>query len=254
VEATLGIKERHAYNYTKLLDLAPDYLKANAGLGVTKLALIASASDEVRAELTSDENTATLSVRELEKKIKEQEAELDRRAEQISFLQSAQSSEQEKKLSDVESAKAELEKEFKKKKEELLQAQSDVLNLTNAKKSLELQLEATKATKVKVKEVVDKTAQEEAERQRARADELEAKLTETTKALENAKSEKKQIASNTIIEFKYKFDDIQRIFGDMIKLIDSMDEASARRCSRAIKAVIEMWLKQRCLAGESGNE
>lgn len=86
VQNALNIKERHAYNYIKLLDLAPDYLKANAGLGVTKLALIAGTSDEVREQLMAEEETKELSVRELTTKIKEQEKELGDRQQQITML------------------------------------------------------------------------------------------------------------------------------------------------------------------------
>ncbi len=51
VETALNIKERQAYNWISVLDLPEVYLTKNAGMGVTKLALIASASEKVAEDL-----------------------------------------------------------------------------------------------------------------------------------------------------------------------------------------------------------
>lgn len=86
VETALNIKERQAYNWISVLELPEAYLTKNAGMGVTKLALIASASEKVAADLMEDETTAEKSVRELQAIIKEKDAELEDKTKQISFL------------------------------------------------------------------------------------------------------------------------------------------------------------------------
>ena len=86
VETALNIKERQAYNWISVLDLPEAYLTKNAGMGVTKLALIASASEKVAEDLMADETTAEKSVRELQAIIKEKDAELEDKQKQISFL------------------------------------------------------------------------------------------------------------------------------------------------------------------------
>ena len=86
VEQALNIKERQAYNWISVLELPEAYLTKNAGMGVTKLALIASASEKVAEDLMADETTADKSVRELQAIIKQQEAELEDKTKQISFL------------------------------------------------------------------------------------------------------------------------------------------------------------------------
>lgn len=86
VEQALNIKERQAYNWISVLELPEAYLTKNAGMGVTKLALIASASEKVAEDLMADETTAEKSVRELTAIIKQQEAELEDKTKQISFL------------------------------------------------------------------------------------------------------------------------------------------------------------------------
>lgn len=86
VEQALNIKERQAYNWISVLELPEAYLTKNAGMGVTKLALIASASEKVAEDLMADETTGEKSVRELQAIIKQQEAELEDKTKQISFL------------------------------------------------------------------------------------------------------------------------------------------------------------------------
>ncbi len=77
VETTLEIKERQAYTWMSILKLPTEYLEQNAKMGVTKLALIASASDAVAEDLMSDEATSKIkSSKELERIIKAKEKAL----------------------------------------------------------------------------------------------------------------------------------------------------------------------------------
>lgn len=85
VEAALNVKERQARYWAKLLDLPEAYLTENAGMGVSKLIAIASASDKVAEELMSDESTSDKTVKELNAIIKERERELADKEQQLSL-------------------------------------------------------------------------------------------------------------------------------------------------------------------------
>ena len=51
-ETALGIKERQAYNYIAVIEKLPEgFVKANAEIGVTKLALLTSVNEEEREEI-----------------------------------------------------------------------------------------------------------------------------------------------------------------------------------------------------------
>lgn len=83
-EKCLGIRKRQAYNYMAVAEkVHPAVLEANAGAGVTKLALIAELSHEEQKEVAAD-GLAGITVAELKKIV----AERDKAVEQLSFLQS----------------------------------------------------------------------------------------------------------------------------------------------------------------------
>lgn len=82
-EAAVGIKQRQAYNYIRVVESLPAQLiEENAAAGVTKLALLAKLNQEDREDLTGD-NLAKITVEELEQLIKERDA----MAQQLSIFQ-----------------------------------------------------------------------------------------------------------------------------------------------------------------------
>lgn len=70
-ENETGIKYRQAFNFIKIVEAYGENLQPVAGLGTTKLALLASLSEEERTEITENTDLETVSKRELEEKIKE---------------------------------------------------------------------------------------------------------------------------------------------------------------------------------------
>lgn len=70
-EKETGIKYRQAFNFIKIVEAYGENLQPVAGLGTTKLALLASLSEEERTEITENTDLESVSKRELEEKIKE---------------------------------------------------------------------------------------------------------------------------------------------------------------------------------------
>lgn len=87
VETALNIKERQAYNWISILKLPEEYLTKNAAMGVTKLALISSASEPVAEELMNDETTSKNSVKELRERIKGYEAQIAEQEKQLTLTE-----------------------------------------------------------------------------------------------------------------------------------------------------------------------
>lgn len=70
-ENETGIKYRQAFNFIKIVEAYGENLQPVAGLGTTKLALLASLSEEERTEIAENTDLETVSKRELEEKVKE---------------------------------------------------------------------------------------------------------------------------------------------------------------------------------------
>lgn len=180
VETTLNIKERQAFTWISILKLPQEYLEQNAGMGVTKLALIASASETVAEDLMSDEATSGKSCRELEKIIKAKEKELEAKDEQINNLTDELAEEREKNA-EIQAVpevpdNAELEEKIKDLTEQLDEANR---NLEAAEDKLEEKEENIRELNNRKPEVITKTVEKT----------VEVENPETKKALEIAQKE-----------------------------------------------------------------
>ena len=117
-EKEFDLKRRQAYQYISVYEkLGKDFVQSNAQLGITKLALLAAANPEDRAEVMESEDVAKITTRELEELLNKYKQQ----GEQLSLLQeeskaeteklqaklaaeAARSAELEAKLGDIESA------------------------------------------------------------------------------------------------------------------------------------------------------
>lgn len=248
VENALNIKERQAYNWINVLALPTEYLQQNASIGVTKLALIASASEEVQEKIMEKDDVG--SVRELTAEIKRLEAENAEKEKQINLLEDdlQERDERIKELEDVQpepDSNPEFKKAIEEKEIELTKAKQRAETLKQEALTLEKQLAAAKAAAAKtakeVKTVPDEESKKQAAAEKARADELEQKLKETNAQLAAAKEQKKTIASDDLLTFKIKFTDLQRLGGEIKKALDGMNEENATKCRAAINAVLNGW-------------
>lgn len=226
VENALNIKERQAFTWISILKLPEEFLVKNADLGVTKLAAIASASEPIAAEIMEDQTAVSKSAKQLKEIIKAKEQELEAKNNQVSEL---------------ESDYAELSDDFDKKEQELKEARARAEKIKAEACALEKALAEAKKAAKEVKTVPDEQSKRVAAAEKARADELEAKLKETNLQLAAAKEQKKTIASDDLLTFKIKFTDLQRLGGEIKKALDGMNEENAGKCRAAINAVLNGW-------------
>ena len=144
-------------------------------------------------------------------------------------------------LDAAESSKSELQDAYDAKKKELIETRDKVKSLETVKADLEKQLKDAKKAKTEIKTIPDEESKKQAEAEKARADELEQKLKETNAQLAAAKEQKKTIASDDLLIFKVKFNDLQRIGEEIKKALDGMSAENAEKCRKAVNAVIDKW-------------
>ena len=78
-EAETGIKRAQAYSYIKVAERLPaDFVQSTGQIGVQKLYLLSSLSEQERTEITENTDLESTSVRELEQQIKQIRAEKDK--------------------------------------------------------------------------------------------------------------------------------------------------------------------------------
>lgn len=240
VEDALNIKERQAYNWINILDLNSEYLQSNANLGVTKLALIASASEPVQAQVMADETTADKSVRELTAELKRLEAENASKTEQLSLTETQ--------LSDAQTAEENLRLRQGELETQLSDAQTAEAKAMERVAALEAELEEAKKAKVKTKtveiekvvdnpETVQALEAAQAELAKAHEDTAEAtrRLQEVTANIQKAKDTEKALASFKVY-FGMLNDNLNECL-DSIATIRETDAELADKCLQKLAAI-----------------
>lgn len=122
VEEAVGIKKRHAYNYIRVAETYSDeYLEAHAGVGVTKLTLLAQVQESVRAGIEEEIDIDTASTTEVKEAVQAALRERDKAHEQLSLIQS-KLEEKDTELTENEQARAALQSAYDDQKKKLLSA------------------------------------------------------------------------------------------------------------------------------------
>lgn len=189
-EKEFDLKRRQAYQYISVYEkLGKEFVQSNAQLGITKLALLATANPEDRAEVMESEDVAKITTRELEELLDKYKQQ----GEQLSLLQeeskaeaeklqaklaaeAARSAELEAKLSDIESAPVDVavrevqvpdkktekklkdaEKELKQKETELQNARALKIKAEHEKAALEAKVAELQKAAEKPPENADKS-------------------------------------------------------------------------------------------------
>lgn len=189
-EKEFDLKRRQAYQYISVFEkLGKEFVQSNAQLGITKLALLATANPEDRAEVMESEDIAKITTRELEELLDKYKQQ----GEQLSLLQeeskaeteklqaklaaeAARSAELEAKLSDIESAPVDVavkevqvpdkktekklkdaEKELKQKETELQNARALKIKAEHEKAALEAKVAELQKAAEKPPENADKS-------------------------------------------------------------------------------------------------
>lgn len=240
-ETALKIKERQAYNYAKAADdFTEKYLEDHAVLGITKLGYLAKLTDAEREEVEEKVDLEEASTSDVKEAVQAALRERDEAKKQLDiFAEENESLKAE--LAERESGQDDLQKAYEEKKAELEEAKKQTAELKAKEAELKKQLKEVKASKTETITVQDEESKKVAAAEKARADELEQKLRETTAQLAVAKEQKKTIASDDLLTFKVKFDDLKRIGEDMSGILVKMDEETAGKCRKAITAVLTAW-------------
>lgn len=125
--ATMGMKQRQAYNYIAIAEKLPAQLiEQNAAAGVTKLALLAQLSGQEQQQIAAETNLTDTTVAELKAQIKELQAKNAGYAEQLSLLQSSAENDKETARRDAqETVRRDLEAAVQRQKEAEAAAEQD---------------------------------------------------------------------------------------------------------------------------------
>lgn len=195
--ATMGMKQRQAYNYIAIAEKLPAQLiEQNAAAGVTKLALLAQLSGQEQQQIAAETNLTDTTVAELKAQIKELQAKNAGYAEQLSLLQSSAEDTKETARRDAqETVRRELEAALQRQKEAEAAAEQDRKERDAALAATEkLQAEAARHKKALEKARAEGAADAE---EKARAEvrmENEARLNAEKAAREAAEERAAQLA------------------------------------------------------------
>lgn len=198
-EKEFQLKRRQAYQYISVYEkLGEEFVQSNAQLGITKLALLAAANPEDRAEVMESEDVQDMTAKELEELL----AKYKEQGEQLAFLQDQNAG----LVKENEELTAELagcptvEKEVLREvpdpetAEELRKANRKLAEATTEKDSIQKELNATKSELEMYKKSAEnakKEASEAEKKAKAEFKDRKAKLEADNKAIrEKAEQEK----------------------------------------------------------------
>lgn len=211
--ATMGMKQRQAYNYIAIAEKLPAQLiEQNAAAGVTKLALLAQLSGQEQQQIAAETNLTETTVTELKAQIKELQAKNAGYAEQLSLLQNQQ--QETNPDADMAAVRAEIRAEVQAEMESLHQANSKMAALNQKERD-----EAIKAAQ-KAKEELEEVRRAAAAAERARAEELDQarhQAEETAARLNMATDE-------SAVRFGLLFDQLQDAAGKIFDLVDTLQQ------------------------------
>jgi hypothetical protein len=222
-EKTIGLKERQAYNYIKVLEELPqDFLQENAKLGVTKLVQLASFAKEDVNTVLQNSNIDEITAKELADKLKQAEAERDEKQTQLTLLA--------KEKTDLEK-NSKLAEFFR---EQLLTEQQKVAALEKEQKRLETDIKNIKAKPAETKNIDNPETVAALQKAKEELKEKETELLKVKKQLEI-------VADPNMLKFKVAFENLQKIGIEMVASLNQMSEENKTKCSGFVKSIVEGW-------------
>lgn len=209
-ENETGMKRRQVYNYIAVVEKLPtDFVQSTAQIGIEKLKLLTTLSEEDRAEITSNTDLESSTVRELEQQIKQLRAERDKATAEKSAAE-AENAARGDAVAALEKAKQELENRITTLEKDIKELESRPIE--TAVQYVEKIPDDYIAKEAYERAVRDYTAQleqadnefvEEKRRAHAEKTELEKQLADVKQQLEAARSA--PAASDTEGVFKVHF-------------------------------------------------
>lgn len=249
VEDALEIKERQAYNWISVLDLPPEKLQLHAGMGVTKLALIATASRSVQEEVLSGEDVESATVKQLRDRIKELEEAEEAKTAQITLF-TEQKDNLVAELDEVKKGKAKAESNHRQLAKNLKHVEDALADAKKAQEDAE-KLAIEKSERVKE---LEKSLSEAATPAEPQTVEVEVEKIvdnpETLKELDAAREELRQLkeksaaakkTAEAVALFKANFVTLQDSFNNCCDALEILEEVDANLCARCANKLREIY-------------
>lgn len=173
-----NLEKRQAQTYISTFEkLGEEFMQSNAQLGITRLAMLATANPEDRAEIMESTDVAHITTRELEQLL----AEKKQQGEQLSLLQE-ENTKLEAKVEELESAPKDVEV-----------AEKEVIKEIPDPKTIKQLAETEAALKEAKKELAETKAEAELHKKSAESARIEAKKVKDNAELEAEKAAKAEI-------------------------------------------------------------
>mgnify|MGYP007115059437 FL=1 len=226
--ATMGMKQRQAYNYIAIAEKLPAQLiEQNAAAGVTKLALLAQLSGQEQQQIAAETNLTDTTVAELKAQIKELQAKNAGYAEQLSLLQDQQPvADAQAEEVDMDALREEIRAEVKAEMDSLHQADAKMAELNQKERD-----EAVKAAK-DAREKLEAAQQAAEDAAKAHAAELERIKRQAEEEAAAARRQAEETArrmdmaaDESAVRFGLLFDQLQDAAGKVLDLADTVKAA-----------------------------
>lgn len=226
--ATMGMKQRQAYNYIAIAEKLPAQLiEQNAAAGVTKLALLAQLSGQEQQQIAAETNLTDTTVAELKAQIKELQAKNAGYAEQLSLLQDQQPvADAQAEEVDMDALREEIRAEVKAEMDSLHQADAKMAELNQKERD-----EAVKAAKDARKklEAAQQAAEDAAKAHAAELERIKQQAKEEAAAARRQAEETARrmdmAADESAVRFGLLFDQLQDAAGKVLDLADTVQAA-----------------------------
>ena len=228
--ATMGMKQRQAYNYIAIAEKLPAQLiEQNAAAGVTKLALLAQLSGQEQQQIAAETNLTETTVTELKAQIKELQAKNAGYAEQLSLLQNQPPvAEVQAEEVDMDVLRAEIRAEMKAEMESQRRADAKMAELNQKERD-----EAIKAAR-KAKEELEEIQRAAAAAEQAHAEELD----KTRRQAEETAARLNLAADESAVRFGLLFDQLQDAAGKVLDLADAVQQAGETEKAGKFRAAL----------------
>lgn len=226
--ATMGMKQRQAYNYIAIAEKLPAQLiEQNAAAGVTKLALLAQLSGQEQQQIAAETNLTDTTVAELKAQIKELQAKNAGYAEQLSLLQDQKPvADAQAEEVDMDALREEIRAEVKAEMDSLHQADAKMAELNQKERD-----EAVKAAK-DAREKLEAAQQAAEDAAKAHAAELERIKQQAQEEAAAARRQAEETArrmnmaaDESAVRFGLLFDQLQDAAGKVFDLADTVQAA-----------------------------
>lgn len=226
--ATMGMKQRQAYNYIAIAEKLPAQLiEQNAAAGVTKLALLAQLSGQEQQQIAAETNLTDTTVAELKAQIKELQAKNAGYAEQLSLLQDQKPvADAQAEEVDMDALREEIRAEVKAEMDSLHQADAKMAELNQKERD-----EAVKAAK-DAREKLEAAQQAAEDAAKAHAAELERIKRQAQEEAAAARRQAEETArrmdmaaDESAVRFGLLFDQLQDAAGKVLDLADTVQAA-----------------------------